>query len=166
MSNRKLVKVEEAFSSELKERFESDLKKVDSALRNKTWLVAFTDFINQFIQNELVNYDKDLYQRVYHKNGRKYPSEKTISRAFITDLKASTDLLNICGWYMFKDSWSKEINRFDFASVVREENRSQYATQVKNLNAGTDIKVKIKNTTANIDDVKAGGAVDINIEQE
>ena len=162
--NRRNVKVEKIFITELKERYANEITNKNRILNEKSWHIGFADFINQFIQTELKKYDQQLYYNVYHKNGRTYPSPKTIYRAFIKDEEASINLLNICGWFMFQEAWENEMARFDFSSEIIKENNNFHTSSFTNMEAGGEIDIKIKNSTARIANVKAVKDININIE--
>ena len=159
MGNKKRVEVEETFINAVFNKLKSDKK----VLPLGTLQDRIADRINNFIHDELQSFDKNLHQRVHRIYGGNYPGPKTISRAFITERLASVDLLNVCGWYLFKEDWSIENKQFNFTQKTNSTDASDYPTQATNITAGKDLTVKVKNTAAKIYNVKAGRNIHIDI---
>jgi len=166
MSNPKNIRVDERFIIELKRKFNSSQERLNNQFPDQNWQTQFSYFINQFIHRELVNYDKNLYQKVYHKTNGGYPGERTISRAFLKEREASIDLISICGWYLFEEEWKIKVKQFDFSKQFVNNNQGNFSAQVSNLSAGENLSVNIKNTIAKIDNLKSGRNININITRE
>ena len=90
----------------------------------------------------------------------------------VTEKKAVLDLLQVSGWYIFREEWKNQRNQFSFGTVDTVNNK-KYLINEENikatgLKAAKDIDAEINDTKNNIkiDDWEAGGAIKIVINKK
>ncbi len=170
MAKQKKIAVPEEFILALKEKLVIDKTSLPTEMREKSWQNQLREQLNSFIHNELKDrqYDKDLYQQVYHRSSGDYPSLRTISRAFITEKTATVTLIHLCGWYAFKEEWINQRAQFQFEEVLAESKEQSKTLQATRLKAGKDLSIKVEQseTKTKIDDLEAGGNIHIDIKAD